>query len=122
MRDVILFLFFFHAASTNMQHGLPGSFIRSGYLALSRVKFKLTFLGPFFDASRREKYDGVRHLSLSLLVEVICRNVDITIKQLFSLICQGNVKFWPKVVKPGMVVFKIARPDSSVGRALGARF
>ena len=49
--------------SPDMEHDLPGSFIRSGRLTGLRSNFKLTFWGQnaylCFDAPRPEEYDGV---------------------------------------------------------------
>ena len=63
MCEVSLYLSF-QATSTDVQHDLPGSFIRSDNLARAKVKFSNWPFGvkmQCFGASRHEEYDGVKH-------------------------------------------------------------
>ena len=55
-----------------------------------------------FDASRREKHDGVKQFPLSFLFQKLFLSN-------FCLPCPGKVKVWPKVVESGMFWFRTSQ-------------
>ena len=67
-------------ASTDMQYDIPGPLIRSGHLTCLSSNFRIDLSGSkciFFNASRREKHDGVLRFSLSFISNVNCKKVDL---------------------------------------------
>ena len=133
-----------HDASTDMQHGQPGPLIRSGHLTwvqsheilvsgfcviswnLNLIKldsdhrsnFQIDLSGSkyrTFDESLCERYDIKKQFPPCFLLQELFAKTLTLLKVNFScLTCPGKAKMWPKVVKSGMVGFKISQPFCSL--------
>ena len=107
-----------HTTSTDMQHDILGSLIRSGHLTSPGQIFLLIFWGQNACGSMYLGAKNTRVLSIfsrSFLVQTLFLRALISLKNSFCLICPGKVKTWPEVVKSGTVGLKTSRTSFHLG-------